>query len=206
MTRAEVLEQVRRLLADEELPYLWKSEEMDFYYDMAVKDFCEDTGIFIKSVPMSTVANQYLYTVPGSLINVQGISVDGSDLTKVPFSFVGSMKGQTGTVKYYCLDYVIGKFLLHCTPTQDGNNNITVRGSAIPEDTDIDDAIPTKYSHYLIYGVITMAFDKTESEVVSQLALKYEKKWELKKSRVKKDLDRLRYSHINVTLKHPGLL
>ena len=144
---------------------------MDFYYNMAVKDFCEDTEIFIKSVQMSTVANQYLYTVPGSLINVQGISVDGNDLTKVPFSFIGSMKGQTGTVKYYCLDYEIGKFLLHYTPSQDGNNNIIVRGSAIPENTEINSAVPAKYSHYLIYGVFTIAFEKTDSEVVSQLAL-----------------------------------
>lgn len=206
MTRAEILTQVRKLLSDEETPYLWKEEEMNFYYDMAVKQLCSETGIFTKTVDnLTTVANQYLYDIPESIFDVESIFVNDVLLKKVPYEFIKSLVGQTGDVCYYCLDFIDGKFLLHPTPSQNGLP-IKVIGSAIPEGAEIDTAVPSKYSHFLIYGVMAMAFDKTDSEAVAQLSVKYEQKWRLGIERIKKDLTRLKHNYINVTLKHPGLL
>ena len=206
MTRDEVLTQVRRLLSDEEAPYLWRDEELTVYYDLAVKELCRETGLFVKTVIASTTDGECLYDYPSSLLDIISIKVDGDFLTKIPFSYISSRMGTVGQVKWYCLDYRPDKVLLHYTPSEDGNDNIEIVGSAIPEDNEIDTAIPEKYSHYLIDGVIAIAFTKSDTETISPLAEKYKVSWLANIERVKRDLERQYYNHIDRVFVHRGLL
>jgi len=205
MTRNEILSQVRKLLSDEEAPYLWRDEELDFYYELAVRELCRETGIFTKTVTFFTVNGQYLYDYPSSFTEILLVKTGDRILNKVPFSFIDTRMGIKGQVMWYCLDYLPTKILLHYTPEEDGQI-IKVTGSAVPESDEIDSAVPEKYSHFLIEGVLANAFTKSDSETVSPFAEKYKLLWLSRIEQVKRDLERQYYNPLNRTIIHRGLL
>ena len=205
MTRLEVLDQVRKFLSDEKAPYLWSDDELNFYYDLAVKEFCKHTRIFLKTVEYSTEAGKFLYDFPSSLIDIDFVSVEGKDLDKIPYEFISSHKGILGEVRWFCLDYRPDKVLLHYAPKSDGMK-VEITGPAIPEGAEIDSAVPVKYSHYLVDGVIATAFTKTDTETISPLAEKYLALWVADIEKVKRDLERQYQHYINRTIIPKGLL
>lgn len=206
MNRSQLVETVRKLLFDTEVPYLWEDPDLEFYYALAVREMCRRTLMYRETFPaIQSTANQYLYDYPSRLVLPLEITYDGDLLTKIDYERIKTVKGTTGTVKYYCLDYDPKKILLHMTPSEDGKE-IVVYGASVPDDDHLQTAIPDHYTDYLVYGMMMFAFQKTDSETLSPYAQKYEALWNAYIEKINRDLDRNKYVPVSMTYVPRGLL
>jgi len=206
MNRSELVQRVRQLLFDTEVPYLWEDPDLEFYYYLSVREMCRRTLLYRETFdPILSVANQYLYNYPDRLLLPLSITYNGNDLTKVDYDRIKSVRGTVGTVKYYCLDYAPKQIVLHMTPEED-DKEIVIYGAAVPDSSHIQTAIPDEYTDYLLYGMLMFAFQKADSETVSPFASKYETLWNAYIEKINRELDRNKYVPTSQTYTHPGLL
>lgn len=113
MNRAEVLAELREVLGDKVAPYAWSDLRLLNFLSLGQDQFCKDTGFFRDSqtYKINTVAGTEAYSIPGRVIEILQVRIDGNLLRKftgdapagasegIPFAW--RTDDETGLISFY---------------------------------------------------------------------------------------------------------
>jgi hypothetical protein len=198
----DYLDYIRRQLDDTVEPYRWSLDDLIFYYNSILKEFCDETLLltdFSTAVDLSfkplcsldTVIGNAEYEVSDRILRLHSVTLDdGSILSSIDYdSYIYLSKNEVSEKPRH---YSFINNTLFLYPIPDDVYTIKMYLSRLPlkyiteSELYINIEIPDKWTNYLDPGIYKLAYDKHDSDTYDpNMVIRYNTEWNRNKEIIK---------------------